>query len=80
MQPQFGFSSKCGRQQTSIRGGYDVAKQLFDASGSYAGTFPSMVPMIQPTLFLDRCRISPACRRCSRPHQSPVNQQAAGPG
>ena len=41
-----------GRRQTAIRGGYGITEQLFDASGNFAGTFPSSVPVrLQPTLF-----------------------------
>ena len=52
-QPRLGFSwDPTGSRQTAIRGGYGITEQLFDASGTYAGTFPSSVPVrLQPTLF-----------------------------
>ena len=62
----------------AIRGGYGITEQLFDASGNFAGTFPSSVPVrLQPTLFTGRCRISRACHRCSRHRRSPDGRRPA---
>ena len=51
--PRFGFSwDPTGSGRTAFRGGYGITKQIFDASGNFAGTFPLAPPArLQPTLY-----------------------------
>ena len=71
-----------GRRQTAIRGGYGITEQLFDASGNFAGTFPSSVPVrLQPTLFYGSLSDLASVPRCSRHRPSPDGHRpAAAPG